>query len=200
MKGLVVFDSEFGNTRTVAEAIAGTLGYQTALVSEFPSERLLGYKHIIFGSPTQKFRATPAMLRFITSLPFGCLADARVSAFDTHMDAGMIELKQREFEVHIPSHQIEMKLPHPVTKMPAVNLGVKISGVDAQRNVQVPISKMRLPMGKMTGYAAGIMAFLLRDTGAILAGKPDGFFVEDIAGPLKDGELDRTIEWARNLS
>ena len=49
------------------------------------------------------------------------------------------------------------------------------------------------------GYAAKRIADQLRRAGGTLIGPPEGFFVEDTEGPLKQGELARAAAWASQL-
>jgi hypothetical protein len=199
MKGLVIYDSTHGNTKTIAEAVAGTLGYDLALVKYFPSERLLGYEHIIFGSPTHRARATHPMMRLITELPFGCLVGAQTSAFDTRLEAKTIRLRKHEFELHIPAREISLKIPSLNPTLPQVGVEVKIPEFESRHTIKTLEHGVVLPIGKLTGYASRVITFLLRESGSKAMGKPDGFLVTDIEGPLADGELERAIAWAKSL-
>lgn len=49
------------------------------------------------------------------------------------------------------------------------------------------------------GYAAKRIARRLERAGGALMVAPEGFYVEDTEGPLKDGELDRAAAWAKDL-
>ena len=49
------------------------------------------------------------------------------------------------------------------------------------------------------GYAAKRIADQLRRAGGTLILPPEGFFVEDTEGPLKEGELGRAAAWASML-
>jgi len=49
------------------------------------------------------------------------------------------------------------------------------------------------------GYAAKSIARRLEKAGGRLIADPDGFFVEDTEGPLKEGELERAAAWAKDL-
>ena len=49
------------------------------------------------------------------------------------------------------------------------------------------------------GYAANTIAKMLQKKGGKLFFTPEGFFVTGEQGPLKDGELERAAEWARNF-
>jgi hypothetical protein len=52
---------------------------------------------------------------------------------------------------------------------------------------------------KMGGYAAGRMAESLKKKGVSLVVPPEGFFVKDREGPLKEGELERAADWAKTI-
>jgi flavodoxin I len=49
------------------------------------------------------------------------------------------------------------------------------------------------------GYAAKHISRKLERAGGGLVKGPEGFFVEDTEGPLKEGELERAADWARKL-
>ena len=49
------------------------------------------------------------------------------------------------------------------------------------------------------GYAAGKIGKKLIKLGGELVADPEGFFVVSTEGPLKDGELKRAAEWAKDL-
>lgn len=53
MKSMVVYDSVFGNTEQIAQAIGNVLGPRDVRVSNVNPEQLTGLKLLIVGSPTQ---------------------------------------------------------------------------------------------------------------------------------------------------
>ena len=88
MSTLVVYDSVFGNTEKIAQAIADALGASPARrVTELQPADLQGVKLLIVGSPTRGFRPTPAMSTYLKNLPAGALNGVKVTAFDTRMSA-----------------------------------------------------------------------------------------------------------------
>lgn len=151
MKGLVIFDSVFGNTRKVAESVAGALGYPLISISTLTPEQLTGYEHLVWGSPTRGFRPTKPIQTFLKALPSGSMKDIKVSTFDTRMD------------------------------------------VKEVKNALLTV------MENIFGYAADPMAKALVQKGATLLGKPEGFFVNASEGPLRDGELEKAVAWAKSL-
>lgn len=89
MKSLVLFDSQYGNTKQIAETIARALGssgdakaieVNKATLSDFSSLDLL-----VVGSPTQGGRPTQALQTLLNGLPARSLHNVRVAAFDTRM-------------------------------------------------------------------------------------------------------------------
>jgi flavodoxin len=94
MKSLVVFDSLFGNTETVARAVAEALGAfgesRAVRVAEIEPWHLQGIELLVVGSPTQKFRPTAATQGWLRGLPPGALDGVRVAAFDTRIDVDSV--------------------------------------------------------------------------------------------------------------
>jgi len=90
MKGLVVYDSVFGNTERVAQAIGEALGASgevtTVKVTDVIAEHLDGVSVLVVGSPTRAFKATPATMTWIKGLPAGVLNGVSIAAFDTRID------------------------------------------------------------------------------------------------------------------
>ena len=87
MKALVAYDSAYGNTEQVAQAIGNALGSKDDVdvvrVGDFKVDQLAGLTLLIVGSPTQKFSPTSATSRFLKSIPKDGLEGVRVAAFDT---------------------------------------------------------------------------------------------------------------------
>jgi flavodoxin len=93
MKGLVIFDSFFGNTKAIAEAISTALGYPVIQVTVLTVEQLKGVEHLVWGSPTRAFRPSEATQAFLKTLPAGSLKGVKASVFDTRMDVKEVNNK-----------------------------------------------------------------------------------------------------------
>lgn len=95
MKALVVYDSVFGNTERIAQAIGDALGraedVETLSVGHVRPEKLTGLKLLIVGSPTRGFRPTPALNNLLKSVPKNGLKGVKVAAFDTRLTVEAIE-------------------------------------------------------------------------------------------------------------
>jgi len=89
MKGIVVYDSVFGNTEKVAKAIGEALGsteeVSTIQVKEAAIDGLKGIDILVVGSPTRAFKCTPAISDFVKKIPANALAGIGVAAFDTRV-------------------------------------------------------------------------------------------------------------------
>ncbi|MFH0993155.1 MAG: flavodoxin domain-containing protein [bacterium] len=97
MKVLVLFDSVFGNTKKIAEAVAD--GFKEVKVSclllhagEVKPEDIAAADLIVIGSPTRAFHATEAVVKALRNphLPFN---GKRFAAYDTRIDPADIASK-----------------------------------------------------------------------------------------------------------
>ena len=147
MKTLVVYDSYFGNTKKVAEAIAES--FEDCEI--FKTDEKIsaeGYDSIVIGSPTRAFRATKPIMDFV-----------RENAFD----------------------------------------GKKVMAFDTRILIEDTDNKFLQSMIRMFGYGAEKIAKAVVKKGGIMVGAPAGFAVKDSEGPLKDGEIERAVEWSGEL-
>ncbi len=145
MNTLVLYDSQYGNTERIAQAIADTCRASgKARAIRLESGRLgelRGLDLLIVGCPTQGWRPTPTMQSFLEEASSERIGGLPVACFDT---------------------------------------------------------RFRLPRF-MTGSAARGMAKKLQEKGGSLLLDPESFFVKGMQGPLRGGELDRAVTWARIL-
>jgi flavodoxin len=92
MSAYIVYDSIFGNTEKIAQAVQKTLGTSKEAVlmraGKAKPELPAGLTLLVVGSPTRGFRPTPAVKAFLGGIPSGSLKGVRVAAFDTgiHLD------------------------------------------------------------------------------------------------------------------
>ncbi len=153
MKTLIVYDSVFGNTEQIAQAISKSIGSEERVealrAGDMKPEHLIGLRLLIVGSPTRAFRPTKAITDFLDKIPSNGLKGVRVATFDT-----------------------------------------RISTTDVN-------SRLLNILVRLFGYAAKPIADRLEKKGGSLVIPPEGFFVKDSEGPLKDGELERAADWAK---
>jgi len=87
MRSLVLFDTNFGNTKKIAEAIAGALGKASKAVSVagFDIKELEGIELLVVGGPIIGWKPSENMLKFLDSLTRDQLQGVRAAAFDTRV-------------------------------------------------------------------------------------------------------------------
>jgi flavodoxin len=95
MKGMVVYDSVFGNTEQVARAIGTALAergeVETRPVTDVNRGQLMGLAFHVVGSPTRQFRPTGAVTELLKRIPKQGLQGVKVAAFDTRFPASEIQ-------------------------------------------------------------------------------------------------------------
>ena len=155
MKILVVYDSVFGNTEKIAQAIGEALAPQgevmTVRVSNLKLEQLSGLELLIVGSPTRGFRPTEGITKYLKRLAINGLKGVKVAAFDTRL--APIDIKSTILRVFV----------------------------------------------RIGGYAAKPIANQLMKCGGELVLPPEGFLVNTSEGPLKEGEFERAVAWAKQV-
>ena len=151
MHVLVVYDSMYGNTEKVAQAIGTAIGATVLHVNQVKEEHLTGLDILIVGSPTQAFQPIKPVKTFLKDLPAGSLKGVKIASFDTRADLGEVGSKLLSFLV------------------------------------------------KLFGYAAEPIQAKLVRKGGIKVTTPAGFFVHGKEGPLKEGEVERAIQWAKQI-
>lgn len=156
MKGLVVYDSVYGNTeqiaRRIGEALGSRGGVETLRASEVDAKRFEGLDLLVVGSPTRGWRPTETVTHLLKAVGAGGLAGTKAAAFDT-----------------------------------------RIAAEDA------PSGFVRFIL-RVGSYAAPPIARRLAKCGASLVEPPEGFYVRQTEGPLKEGELDRAARWAERIA
>jgi flavodoxin I len=95
---LVIYDSIFGNTSIIAEAIGEALEDTRVIsVSDVTDADLEDLEILFVGSPTRVFRPTPATMAFLKGLGPKDLTGVKAAAFDTRIpidqtDSGFLKL------------------------------------------------------------------------------------------------------------
>jgi flavodoxin len=87
MNTLVVYDSQYGNTERIGQAIANTLrAFGQAQAVRVDLAHQVSFEEVgllILGCPTQGFRPTPAMQSFLSNLSLQSMRSLPVACFDT---------------------------------------------------------------------------------------------------------------------
>ena len=89
MKAYVIYDSTYGNTEKIAQAIGKGLAGEVKVlrIGEVNPAELKTCDLLIVGSPVHGGRATPELDAFIKQIPANSLEGISVAAFDTRFEA-----------------------------------------------------------------------------------------------------------------
>jgi flavodoxin len=91
VKALVLYDSKYGNTELVAQAVAEALAGRKGVKAEAvrvgsqSAEALAGLDLLVIGTPVIGGRPTKAIKDFLASLDHGSMPKLRYAIFDTRM-------------------------------------------------------------------------------------------------------------------
>ncbi len=171
----IVYESMFGNTRTVAEAIADGLHHSD------PAGRV---------SLVPVAQATPESVAAV---------DLLIVGGPTHM-LRMSSVKSRRMGVQMAEKAAKEGTAAASLEPAAGGPGVRewLDALPAKRGR--PAAAFDTHLGyPMSGSAARSIARRLRRHGYRVA-KPVGFVVKDTQGPLRERELDRAREWGAVLA
>ena len=162
MRALVVYESMFGNTAAVAEAVADglreVLDVDLRHVTEAPDPHAKLFDLLVVGGPTHAFSMSRSKTR-VNAVGQGALAD------------------------------------------PSVGLREWLHGLGIGRHSEyVAEFDTRVDKARhLPGSAARAAERVLRQHGFRASAGRASFFVDDVAGPLLPGELDRAHQWGRKL-
>lgn len=91
LQALIVYDSVYGNTHKIADAIADGIRYRikvdTMKVADVSAESIMEYDLLVVGSPTHGGRPSQAVQDFLSSITPGGLKQTHVAAFDTRFSS-----------------------------------------------------------------------------------------------------------------
>ena len=163
MRALIVYESMFGNTRDVAEAVAEGLAEYVATdvveVGDAPTEPPADVDLLVVGGPTHVLGLTRPRTR----------ADAA-----TKTEAPLVSRGDglREW----------------LAALPRAGRGGRAAAFDT-----------RIDVRWLPGSAARGVARRLHKRGYRLIAPAQSYYVDDMKGPLTDGELERARDWGRHL-
>jgi len=92
MKVFIVYDSVYGNTEKIANAIGSAItgDVEVLHVSKVNLSELKTIDLLIIGSPTQGGRPTPAIQDFLNKIPESSLQGINIAVFDTRMSTKFV--------------------------------------------------------------------------------------------------------------
>jgi hypothetical protein len=175
MKISVVYESMFGNTHEVAEAISeGAREAQPdadvgcVAVADASPELIKSTDLLVVGGPTH--------IRGMTS------------GFSRKMGVSGEEKLEAQGE---PAHEMEEDAEGPGVREWFDSLPKSEGGSAAAFDTRLP--------SPMAGGAARGIARRLRKHGYDLVGEPEGFVLDDAYGPMRAGEIERAKQWGAQL-
>lgn len=85
MKTLIIYDSNFGNTKMIASVIAGELRAEALSINSVTPSSVRDVGLLIVGSPINAWRPTAKISMFLDSIPSGVVRNLKAAAFDTRV-------------------------------------------------------------------------------------------------------------------
>lgn len=94
MKTLIVFDSAYGNTEKIAQAIGSALTGEVKVIraGNLNLAELETIDLLVVGSPTYGGRPTPTVQEFLDRIPESAIKGKKVAAFDTRYSTRMVKI------------------------------------------------------------------------------------------------------------
>jgi flavodoxin len=107
MKTMVVYDSLYGNTKTIAQTVGDALPGEVEVlhVGKAPVSGFEAYELLVVGAPTHGARPSPDAKKYLDQIPAFALKGMKVASFDTRMTNRLITL----FGVAAPKIAKELK-------------------------------------------------------------------------------------------
>ena len=124
---LVIYDSVFGNTEKVAQAIGEALGNAAVKkVTDVDQTDLENLKILFVGSPTRAFSPTPAIMSFLKGMDKNTLLGVKAAVFDTRISMDQTDSKFLKFMIKLFGYA-DKKIEKALTKTGA-NLALESNG------------------------------------------------------------------------
>lgn len=85
MKSIVIYDSNFGNTKKIAEVVAKELGGSIMHVSDAENEDFKDVDLLVVGNPIHGWRPSEKTIKFLSELKTDQLSGVKATGFDTRV-------------------------------------------------------------------------------------------------------------------
>lgn len=99
MKTLVIYDSVFGNTEKIAQAVGNAVKAEVKKAADVNEKDLEELELLVVGSPTRGFRPIESVSKFLKALPANSFQGVKAAAFDTRIPLESIRSKAFRFIV-----------------------------------------------------------------------------------------------------
>jgi len=126
-KAVIIYESKYGNTKLVAEAIAAGLATEKQVavtitaVGDADIESIASADIVLFGSPNHMGRPTSGIIRFIDKLGKLKLDGKTGAVFDTYMFS--------DYEKAVKRIEAQLKQKAPALKLAVPGLSVRVTGM-----------------------------------------------------------------------
>ena len=170
VNAIVAYESVYGNTRQVAEAIAAGLGgsmdARAVAIADLDDEALAGADLLVLGGPTHMHGMATSLTRKMA-----------------------VQAAEEDHEIHVEPGAAEG---------PGLRGWLKEHSGDGKAAAAFDTRADAKPA--VTGMAAKGIAKRLRRRGFDVVADHESFLVEESEGPLAEGELDRARAWGEELA
>ena len=85
MKILVIYDSNCGNTKKIAEVVASEMGCDAVSITDIKPSDLVDYDLLVVGTPIIGWMPTERMQAFMAKIKNGQLNGVKATTFDTRV-------------------------------------------------------------------------------------------------------------------
>ena len=85
MKAIVIYDSNYGNTKTIANRVGAAIGGTVVHVGTVNADTLVDFDVVVVVSPTVGGRPTKAIQDFLQTIPEETSQRLKIAAFDTRL-------------------------------------------------------------------------------------------------------------------
>ena len=160
MKGIVLFDTLFGNTERVASRLAAGL-QETGIDAEYLNikgvapDRLIGYDLIVLGAPTQYHSASKPMKDFLEQLKTVNLRGKYGSAFDTKFGYPLSGSAAKFIEKKLKDLGLEIIHPRSSAIVIGQKAAVKVGDAMLKQGTEEIFEKVGKELGMLLQDRAG---------------------------------------------
>jgi flavodoxin I len=94
MKVLIIYDSLYGSTKIIAEAMGAALGQDAEVIktAQVNFDKIAAYDLILVGAPTQGGKPSPPMQAFLAGIPADAFKNKKAAAFDTRLKMRLVKI------------------------------------------------------------------------------------------------------------
>ncbi len=152
-KGVVIYDSRFGNTKKIAESLELGLqecGIHTVCLStkDIVIDYLKEYDLICVGAPTEKFGASDAIKEFLAKLRYVDLSGKKMFAFDTKVSPGIFGSAAKYIEKELKLSGLEIFASHESAIVSTSRQAGEISGARLREGEDEKFREIGREIGK----------------------------------------------------